>query len=271
MTQFGPTPDEAQHIARSVGCRVTRTHHLFDGENAYQIECPTHRAKVRLLSALADYDAATPDVRRAAEYIAAGATSAWGQIAALHAYVRDHVVFTREPVETFSPTMHVLEVGAGDCDDSARALVALLRSLGHHADVATLGDPPQHAAAAVHYDGEWRWLEATIDARPGEHPIDAAKRLGVKMRPDLVAQAMGALAHRALANPHHLGDLQLVRDLPIAGWIGAAGIGAATGVAATWASGGSSYAKGAIAGAAAVTVLAVALGIALPPSTTVAE
>jgi transglutaminase-like putative cysteine protease len=149
---------------------------------------------VRFLANLAEYDAHTPDVRRAAERVVAlaGARSALDQAAALHRYVRDRVTFTFEPRETFSPTMRVLELGLGDCDDSARALLALLRSLGHTAGLQTLpcydgsaDYEPTHVACVVRTERGWQWLEATIAAEPGEHPQLAANRLGVRGRGDI--------------------------------------------------------------------------------------
>ena len=183
--RYGPNPEQLAAIAKACGCEVGSTHELPDGELAYQMGCRSHAAKVQLLAELAEYDSRTPEVRRAAEMIAAGAGSAIEQIERLHCYVRDRVTFTREPVETFSPTMHVLDVRMGDCDDTARALIALLRSLGHEAGVMTLGKPPRHAGAGVRLGGRWYWLETTIAAHAGEHPIDAAARLGIKLRPDL--------------------------------------------------------------------------------------
>ena len=169
-----------------------QSNQLHDGSWAHRIECRSHRAKVKFLANLAEYDSRTPDVRRAAERIVAGAKNGQQQIEALHRHVRDHVTFTRERVETFSPTMYTLDMGIGDCDDTARALMALLRSLGFEAGVQTLpeaqtGRVPLHVAAQVKHNGRWQWLETTIKAEPGEHPMAAARRLGINTRPDLAA------------------------------------------------------------------------------------
>ncbi len=190
--RYGPPPSIARRIARLSGCRVVRTHHLHDGSCAFSIRCRNHRAKVRLLVNLAEYDAHTPDVRRAAELAVAGARTPEAQIAALHRRVRDGVTFTKEINETFSPTMWTLDARLGDCDDTARALVALLRSLGFTAGVQTIPPyesrrPPVHVAALVNHGGRWHWLETSIAARPGEHPLEAARRLGIRTRPELGA------------------------------------------------------------------------------------
>jgi transglutaminase-like putative cysteine protease len=196
-------PVSAQHIppaavvalATLSGCSVVGSMRLADGSIAQRGECSDHQAKLRLLANLAEWEAlSVPDVRRRAEQIvsSAGARTALDQIAALHRYVRDRVTFTVEPVETFTSTMRTLEHGLGDCDDSARALLALLRSLGHNAGLMVLpdpssGKPPEHVAAAVRIDGRWHWLETSIAAEPGEHPLDAAARLGITARPELRA------------------------------------------------------------------------------------
>lgn len=181
-----PSPQQLATLARKHGAKVERAYTLPDGEPAWLLALPSHRAKVALLDDLATLDSLSPLVRRYAERVVHGAPTRVDQILRLHAHVRDTVVHTDEPIETFSPTLWVLESRVGDCDDSTRALCALLRSLGHHARMATLGDPPRHVAAQARLpSGEWIWLETTLRAFPGEHPLDAAHRLGIKTRSDL--------------------------------------------------------------------------------------
>jgi transglutaminase-like putative cysteine protease len=188
--RYGPPPATVRTLAELSGCRVLAANRLHDGGLAYRVTCSDHRAKVGLLANLAEYDARTPDVRRFAEQIVAGARDTAQQARALHAFVRDRVVFTREPIETFSPTMHTLTIGAGDCDDSARALMALALALGLRARLETLpplssGRTPKHVAAQLFVDGAWRWAETTIAGELGEHPVAAARRLGVVTRGDI--------------------------------------------------------------------------------------
>jgi len=182
---MGPSPDQLAELARRHGAKVERSFVLPDGEPAWLLALPSHTAKVALLNDLAELDSFSPLVRRYAERIAAGARTRTEQVIRLHAHVRDHVVHTDEPIETFSPPLWVLTSRIGDCDDTARALCALLGALGFRTRVATLGDPPKHAACQVELDGAWHWLETTVAAHPGEHPLDAARRLGVKTRRDL--------------------------------------------------------------------------------------
>ncbi|OGS00205.1 MAG: hypothetical protein A2V88_08330 [Elusimicrobia bacterium RBG_16_66_12] len=181
----GPSPSEAAAIAGAAGCRIARSHRLSDGSWAHEIECASHATKVAFLDGLASWDALQPSVRRAAEGVAAGARTTLDQIRAIHRLVRDGVLYTGEPRETFSPPLRTLRVGLGDCDDQTRCLLALLRALGHRTRPGTLGEPPRHIAAQVQLGATWHWLETTIAAEPGEHPLAAAKRLGLATRVDL--------------------------------------------------------------------------------------
>lgn len=182
------TPAETERIIRRAGCRVRRRVSLYDGATAFEVDCPSHARKVRLLGDLAEADADLPDVRRIAEDVAAGARSDAERAELLHAFVRDRVAFVKEKREIFAPTLRTLETGMGDCDDSARALLALLRSLDMPARLKTLpegSDEPLHVAAQALIDGRWEWLETSIAANAGEHPLAAARRLGIRTRPEL--------------------------------------------------------------------------------------
>ena len=186
MKRYGPTTEELRAICAAAGCKLVAAEPVYDGTVSHRVECGTTANKVHLLAMLAEYDARTADVRRVAERVAQlTGGDPWPTIVALHAGVRDTVRHIGEITETFSPTMRTLELGIGDCDDSARALLALLRALGFKAALRTLGNPPRHVAAVVWHDGEWRWLETTIAAAPGEHPIEAKKRLQLEGRDDL--------------------------------------------------------------------------------------
>lgn len=188
MRERDLTPEQTRAIIERVGCRVAKRIDLYDGATAFEVTCRTHAQKVELLRELAEADADLPDVRRIAERVVAGSQSDAERATRLHAFVRDLVSFTKEKREIFSPTLHTLEVGLGDCDDSARALLALLRSLDLPARLKTLpegGPEPLHVAAQVQLGGQWHWLETSIDAEAGEHPLQAAKRLGIAARPEL--------------------------------------------------------------------------------------
>ena len=183
---WGPDPNTLAVIARRCGCVVQLGRTLHDGSMAYELQCPSHEAKVRLLAALADYDSKHPEIMRLAEKLAASANGEpWAVAQTIHAFVRDGVRHTPEPREKFQPTGRTLALGIGDCDDTARAVMALLKAAGLRGGLLTLGKPPRHVSAAVQLGGGWRWLDASLAARAGEHPLAAAKRLGLKVRQDL--------------------------------------------------------------------------------------
>lgn len=169
--------ENVARAARGAGSRVERTW-SYDGRAAWKVVCPSHRHKVRLLANLAELDAQTdPRLRELAVAVASDKRGRRATIAALQQLVQETVAHWGEGAETFSPSWETLDSGIGDCDDSARALLALLRSLGVKAGLATLYDPPRHVAVVVHLDGGWKWAEASIAAQLGEHPAAAHRRL----------------------------------------------------------------------------------------------
>lgn len=183
---WGPDPTTLTQIARRSGCVVELAQTLHDGTRAYELSCPSHAAKVQLLANLAEYDSKDPEIIRLSEKLAALGNGDQERIAAIvHAFVRDGVAHTLEPREKFQPTGRTLALGIADCDDSARAIYALAKGAGLRPGLLTLGDPPRHVAAAVQLGGVWRWMDASLAANFGEHPIAAAKRLGIKVRQDL--------------------------------------------------------------------------------------
>lgn len=142
----------------------------------------------RLLERLAAEDAATlPLVRELGRAAARANPSPSARARALHAFVRRRVKFERENGEVFRSTAVTLDRGAGDCDDSARALVALAKAAGLRSRFAYLesNGQPVHVYAEIHDGRAWQPAETTIDARFAEAPLAAARRLGVKHRADL--------------------------------------------------------------------------------------
>jgi hypothetical protein len=183
---WGPDPNTLAQIARRCGCVVQLGQTLHDGSRSWELSCPTHAAKVRLLASLAEYDSKDPELIRLAEKLASlGNGEPWKIAQVIHAFVRDGVAHLPEPREKFQPAMRTLALGIGDCDDTSRAVLALLRAAGLRGGLLTLGNPPRHVAAAVKMPNGFQWLDASLPARAGEHPIAAARRLGIKVRPDL--------------------------------------------------------------------------------------
>jgi hypothetical protein len=187
----------------SVGPYVTAT-----------LDCPDGWTGARLLSALADEDSQTAGARDAALEIRRTSRTDRAFVDAVFERAKA-LRFDREAGEVFAMGSYTFDAGGGDCDDHARAVVALLRAGGANARIAYLHPPnedPTHAVAQVFLDGQWRWLESTLDAAMGEHPIAAAKRLGlirgdltlsastVDPRGGVVALMMGELAAVSSAN-----------------------------------------------------------------------
>jgi transglutaminase-like putative cysteine protease len=166
-------------------------------------------AAARLLKALADEDAADPvvrawalDILRAAvattrpsndgPTLPARAMRAFNRSA--HRSVQHAIRFVREPRETFQSARVTMQSGAGDCDDHARLLHALAKSIGGHSRLvffATQGQPVHVCDELLDpFDsgkgGVWRWAETTVPAAYGEHPraaflrLRAAGKLGVR-------------------------------------------------------------------------------------------
>ena len=174
----------ARRAALAGGCTFRAVRH--GGDLSYRFECPNHRSKLRVLDELATIDACDPWVASRARAIAADALGDRLQtLLAAHRYVRDGVEFIEEPCETFQAARLTLSSQVGDCDCSALALAALLRSLGYVVRFGTLASPPTHVAVQVLWEGRWEWLETTMKAEPGEHPLAARERLGADDRPDL--------------------------------------------------------------------------------------
>lgn len=178
-------PGELEALAERAGCRLVRR--MGNGAMlSATVECPDRWASVALLEEFAQRDAMDPELRALARaLVRRSPPAAWPAV--LLEYVQDAVPFVPERVETFTGWRHTFEHG-GDCDDSARLLVAMLRALGLRARLAVLGDPPMHVAAQVLGPrGVWLWMEATIRGELGEHPVAACVRLGLPVRADLGA------------------------------------------------------------------------------------
>lgn len=183
----GPDPETLARICAATGCTVRRVQTVAGGQHAYTIECHTHANKVKLLDALAHYDSRDAEVRGLGEMFSSyHGGDADRTMAELQRWMQRAVTHIQEPTETFTHTMRTIEIGRGDCDDQARAVAAILRSIGIPARLVTLGRPPRHVyAQGQRTDGQWCDLETTVRAYPGESPLAAAKRLGIKGRDDL--------------------------------------------------------------------------------------
>lgn len=182
----GPTGAELAALVERAGCRIVAYHPLWSGRLATEIHCPTHRHKVGLLAALAEWDSKRPNVLELARQLAADTEGGPEEVArSIHEWLLDEVRFATEPRELFRSTERTLVDRYGDCDDASRALLALYRAAGLRAGLATLGDPPHHVAVVVRLGKRWLWAEPTVrGAQLGEHPRAAIRRT-LGERPDL--------------------------------------------------------------------------------------
>jgi transglutaminase-like putative cysteine protease len=99
-----------------------------------------------------------------------------GELAALYTWVRDRIRFVRDVagVEGLQAPRRTIEWGAGDCDDMATLLVALLRSIGHPARLAfraigTNRTGPRnfsHVYTVAKYGGREIALDPTVPGTP---------------------------------------------------------------------------------------------------------
>lgn len=207
---LAPSADEQERAIRRAcyraGCVVRSAARDDEGDTVGQVECPDGWCAARLLLALAIEDSKTPGVIALARELRAKHPTDQAYAVAIRDLVREHVRFQREIGELFQGTAWTLGQGYGDCDDHARAVIALALAGGLPADLALLhhgdGEGPTHAL------GRLRGVlaETTVAARLGEHPVDAAIRLGlVDARKDLARQVR-IMTERDLrpVPPHYL-------------------------------------------------------------------
>ena len=158
-----------------------------------RVTCPDGWAAARFLLAQALEDASTPAARAMALDLRTTSIDEADYVRRVFELVKDRVAFVREIGEVFTRSDYTLAVGAGDCDDHARVVYTLLRAAGVPARLAFLyrrGDKgPRHVLAQAMVNGRWTWLETTIDAEMGEHPYEAARRLGkLRARQDIATE-----------------------------------------------------------------------------------
>jgi hypothetical protein len=158
-------------------------------------------APARMLVRLAVSDAKEPAIQRMGDSIRDFSWTYFDRAQSVHWFVKERVRFQREDVETFqSPvwTMDLdgLNVGRfGDCDCMylCVASLAIAAGLTQRARFLEEQGVPSHVWAEIgmYYPStfpsprvgnerlEWLAAETSVDARFGEHPKAAARRLGV--------------------------------------------------------------------------------------------
>lgn len=195
-----------QRAAARSGCQV-RALELRDtaaGRRPVgEVTCADGWGAARMLLASAIEDARTAGARDLALRLRREAPDDESFARRLHAYVKERVRFVREAGEVFQGSAYTLEMGAGDCDDHARAVYAIAIAGGLPARMAFLhrGKGPTHAVAQL--GRRFEWAETTVDARFGEHPLRAAERLGLlRSRGDL-SNGVVTMTEKDLPAPPH--------------------------------------------------------------------
>lgn len=101
----------------------------------------------------------------------------------LHAFVRDSIQYVQDvsEVETLATPQKTLEFAAGDCDDKATLLAAMLESIGFKTRFVAIGFEPgiySHVYAEVLLGTRWIALETTEPVDAGWSPDPLLIRAG---------------------------------------------------------------------------------------------
>lgn len=151
----------------------------------------------RLLAELSDEDAADPVVRAWALAILRATAKDAGldmsgpdmtaalrdRVArAIHQNVQRQIRFVRERRETFQAAKVTMAELAGDCDDHARLVHALARSIDLPARLHFFQADGQPVHVVDKIGHSLAWAETTMPAGFGEHPYGAYRRLRAEGR-----------------------------------------------------------------------------------------
>jgi len=106
-----------------------------------------------------------------------------GEVCALHAFVRDSIRYTSDPIdfELLRTPRAILEMGVGDCDDKSILLSALLRCIGR---------PSRYVAVAL--EGLGSFSHVYVETPMGKRwiALETIKPVGVGWCPDNVTRRM---------------------------------------------------------------------------------
>lgn len=112
-----------------------------------------------------------------------GAKNWSGQVRALHKHVQKNIQYVRDiaGVETLQTPVMTLTYAAGDCDDQATLLAALLLAVGHPVRFVAVATRPGvgfcHVYAETKIGARWYALETTEDWPAGRGPAFTFKRM----------------------------------------------------------------------------------------------
>jgi len=122
-----------------------------------------------------------------------------GEIKSLFEWVQQNVRYTKDTyrVEVLHSARRMLELRAGDCDDMAILLGAMLEAIGHPVRLALTGSDPlkpdlfSHIYLEVFHKGRWIPLDATMPYPMGWAPRTLVKKIiAIERRPNMMAEDM---------------------------------------------------------------------------------
>ena len=119
------------------------------------------------------------------------------EIKALFEWVQRHIRYTKDTVqvEVLHSAKRMLELRAGDCDDMAILLGAMLEAIGHPVRLALSGPNPlrqdlfTHIYLEVFHKGRWIPLDATMPYPMGWAPSTMVKKIiAIERRSNMTAE-----------------------------------------------------------------------------------
>ena len=119
------------------------------------------------------------------------------EIMALFEWVQQHIRYTKDTyqVEVLHSAKRMLELRAGDCDDMAILLGAMLEAIGHPVRLVIIGSNPlrhdffTHIYLEVFHKGRWISLDATMPYPMGWAPRTMVKKIiTIERRPTMMSE-----------------------------------------------------------------------------------
>jgi hypothetical protein len=146
-----------------------------------------------------------------------------GEIKALFEWVQQNVRYTKDTfrVEVLHSARRMLELRAGDCDDMAILLGAMLESVGHPVRLVLSGPDPlkqdlfTHVYVEVFHKGRWISLDATMPHPMGWAPRALVKKIiAIERRPNMMADdlELGSIGAVVVAPDWLKGLIRAVRS-----------------------------------------------------------
>jgi hypothetical protein len=122
-----------------------------------------------------------------------------GEIKALYEWVQQNVRYTKDTfqIEVLHSAKRMLKLRAGDCDDMAILLGAMLEAIGHPIRLVITGADPlrqdlfSHIYLEAFHKGRWIPLDATMPYPMGWAPRTLVKKIvAIERRPDMLSDDM---------------------------------------------------------------------------------